>query len=93
MKPCAFALLAIMLFALLAACTQQPAADNASTQPAVAATSQPSVADKPIQRAFAPPSESSIPAGPLGDVIRQGRAIFTDTPVNATAYVGNGLSC
>jgi thiosulfate dehydrogenase len=43
--------------------------------------------------AFTPPSEAEIPTGPLGDVIRQGRDIFTDTPEHAKAYVGNGLSC
>ena len=93
MKLRAFQLPAIMAVALLAACTQQPAADNTSAAPAVAATSHPVVADKPIEHTFVPPSEASIPAGPLGDVIRQGRAIFTDTPANAAAYVGNGLSC
>ncbi|WP_350016408.1 c-type cytochrome [Rhodanobacter sp. IGA1.0] len=51
------------------------------------------MAAAPAPTTFSPPAESAIPAGPLGDVIRQGRDIFTDTPTHAKAYVGNGLSC
>lgn len=91
MKPHAFQLPAILVLALLAGCTQQPAADHANIP--AAATSHRAVADQPVEPTFVPPSESSIPAGAFGDVIRQGRAIFTDTPANAAAYVGNGLSC
>ncbi len=43
--------------------------------------------------AFTPPPESAIPAGPFGDVVRQGREIFLHTRKNASAYVGNGLNC
>jgi len=43
--------------------------------------------------AFTPPAETAIPAGPDGDAIRRGRAIFTQTRAEAPAYVGNGLVC
>ena len=43
--------------------------------------------------AFRPPTEDDIPAGEFGDVIRRGRAIFTDTPRAAPAFVGNSLRC
>lgn len=46
-----------------------------------------------VQAAFVPPSDSEIPEGPFGDVVRRGRDIFTDTGKHAAAYVGNGLSC
>jgi thiosulfate dehydrogenase len=39
------------------------------------------------------PSQDTIPKGPLGDSIRLGRLIFTETPKYASAYVGNQLSC
>jgi thiosulfate dehydrogenase len=44
-------------------------------------------------RSFKPPDPASIPMGPLGDSIRFGLQIFTDTPQYAPAYVGNLLSC
>ncbi|HEV2681917.1 MAG TPA: hypothetical protein VGV14_15545, partial [Rhodanobacter sp.] len=82
----------------LSACTQKPAGTLAASSPSaatVAATHTPA-ADKSTAGAsieFTPPTEAQIPDGPLGDVIRQGRDIFIDTPQHATAYVGNGLSC
>lgn len=39
------------------------------------------------------PSESSIPAGPEGEAIKQGRDIINDTQTHAKQYVGNGLNC
>lgn len=39
------------------------------------------------------PTETSIPAGPLGDAIKQGRDIINDTQTHARPYVGNGLNC
>jgi thiosulfate dehydrogenase len=39
------------------------------------------------------PSQDTIPKGPLGESIRLGRLIFTQTPKYASAYVGNQLSC
>ena len=43
--------------------------------------------------AFTPPEFTDIPSGPFGDVVRQGRDIFLNTPVAAAEYVGNGLTC
>jgi thiosulfate dehydrogenase len=82
---------AMSTLVLLAACSQKPPTDTAVKSPA-AATSAPDITTS-ATRVFKPPSASSIPPGPLGDVIRQGRDIFTDTPIHAAAYVGNGLSC
>jgi thiosulfate dehydrogenase len=48
--------------------------------------------DNRLQR-WTPPSPDAIPQGPLGDSIRLGRLIFTQTPKYARAYVGNQLSC
>jgi len=39
------------------------------------------------------PASSSMPAGPLGDDVRRGQAIFNATQSNAKPYVGNGLAC
>lgn len=69
----------------LSGCSQK----TASPVPSPTATTTKAAAT----RAFAPPSEQQIPEGALGDVIRHGRDIFTDTPTYAKAYVGNGLSC
>jgi thiosulfate dehydrogenase len=42
---------------------------------------------------FQPPPESSIPDDEFGQVIRRGRALFTDTPRAAAGYVGNSMRC
>ncbi len=39
------------------------------------------------------PSDSSIPAGPKGDLIRLGKNIIMNTPKYAVAYDGNDLKC
>lgn len=39
------------------------------------------------------PPESSIPAGPKGDLIRLGKNITMNTPKYAPAYTGNRMSC
>lgn len=44
---------------------------------------------------FTPPARTALPAGPLGDMVRLGQAIFQHTsrhPASAR-YVGNDLSC
>ena len=41
---------------------------------------------------LSPPSTSSIPAGPLGDAIRYGQRIVTDTQATVKPYVGNALA-
>jgi thiosulfate dehydrogenase len=51
-------------------------------------------ADKaPPQVPLTPPSATSIPAGPLGEAIRYGQRIVTDTQTTVHAYIGNGLQC
>ncbi len=84
----------MVLLATQVGCTQKPA-DAAANQPVRATPSATTVPPPPQSVAvnFSPPAESTIPTGPLGDVIRHGRDIFTDTPVYAKAFVGNGLSC
>lgn len=39
------------------------------------------------------PPESSIPSGPMGEAIRYGEKVLSDTQTHAQAYVGNGLNC
>ena len=47
----------------------------------------------PSTAPLSPPSITSIPAGPLGDAIRYGQRIVTDTQATVKRYVGNGLKC
>jgi thiosulfate dehydrogenase len=42
---------------------------------------------------FVPPSEAEMPEGPVGDAIKRGRNIFTDTPKYAPQYSGNSMAC
>jgi len=42
---------------------------------------------------LSPPAESEIPDGRLGDAIRYGKRIVTETRAAAPGYVGNGLRC
>jgi thiosulfate dehydrogenase len=84
----------IALCALNGCSEKTPHVTASSPVPASSVVAAGSTAAKPAAAsAFTPPSETEIPSGPLGDVIRQGRDIFTDTPEHAKAYVGNGLSC
>lgn len=89
---------------LLAACSQH--ADSsapASGQPALPATQAtakstskapaPSAGAKVDETAFTPPPDSAIPDNQFGELVRQGRDIFTDTQKYAKQYVGNGLNC
>ncbi len=46
-----------------------------------------------VKAAFEPPPESAIPAGPFGDAIRLGEAIFNDPAAHAGQFVGNTLHC
>ena len=77
----------------LTACTQAPTGAAPTPPAAATTTTAKTAAAASAPPRFIPPAESAIPAGPLGEVIREGRAIFTDTPDHARAYVGNGLSC
>src|SRR5690349_5114976 len=40
-----------------------------------------------------PPSSSDIPKGALGDAIRDGQSLITNTRTLAGPFVGNGLTC
>src|SRR5882672_4674571 len=40
-----------------------------------------------------PAATHEIPAGPLGDAIRRGRALLVATPESLPAHVGNRLRC
>ena len=40
-----------------------------------------------------PPAAATMPAGPLGDAIRLGQRVVTDTQGTVKANVGNGLNC
>src|SRR5206468_8081987 len=40
-----------------------------------------------------PPPNSALPTGPLGDAIRYGQSLTTNTRALASGYVGNGLVC
>ncbi len=42
---------------------------------------------------FKPPVDSEIPSGPVGDSIRLGQRILSQTQQSAKGYVGNGLNC
>jgi|SRR5271166_1653138 len=42
---------------------------------------------------FNPPAESDVPRGPLGDSIRLGEKVISQTQTYAKAYVGNDLNC
>ena len=50
-------------------------------------------ADLASAGSFSPPPLSAIPAGPAGDAIRRGQAIFDNPGMNASAYVGNAMAC
>ncbi len=39
------------------------------------------------------PPASSIPSGPVGELVRLGKNIITDTPKYAAAYTGNSMKC
>ena len=68
-----------------------PAAASASAPAAGAVAAAPAGAVQKV--GFKPPTESEMPEGPLGDVIRQGEQIFLHTGQYAKAYVGNTLNC
>ncbi|CAG2160042.1 c-type cytochrome [Cupriavidus numazuensis] len=39
------------------------------------------------------PDEASIPKGPMGDAVKRGKALLTDTRKQLPSNVGNGLNC
>ncbi|MES2904315.1 MAG: c-type cytochrome [Pseudomonadota bacterium] len=64
----------------------------AMVKPAEPTGSGPAVGDASTG-SFSPPQFAAIPAGPAGDAIRRGKAIFDDPGTNAAAYVGNAMAC
>lgn len=57
----------------------------------VVATPSAGAAGAPVP--LAPPAASAMPSGPLGDAVRLGLRLMTDTQTAAKGYVGNGLTC
>lgn len=67
---------------------------NAPQPAAVAAAASPAPVPASVQRAaFEPPSDNAIPAGPFGDAVKLGQAIFDDPQAEAGEFVGNALHC
>lgn len=58
----------------------------------LAAASVPAIAQTPTVPLTAP-DEASIPKGPMGDAIKHGKALLTDTHKLLPNNVGNGLNC
>lgn len=68
-------------------------APNAGATPSIPAPAR--AAPRVSADTFRPPDRDAIPAGPLGEAVRTGQAIFSETsrhPVTAD-YVGNRLAC
>ncbi len=48
---------------------------------------------KPHQAPLKATPDATIPEGPVGEAIRLGQKLFTNTPLHAPKYSGNALSC
>src|SRR5215510_5434237 len=59
------------------------------TAPFAASTQQVATPPPPLR----PPDEKTIPDGPMGEAVRYGKRILTQTQRYARSYVGNGLNC
>lgn len=67
---------------------------EALPEPPVGVGSAPApTASAPANSPFHPVDVSTIPAGPLGDAVRRGKAIVEHTYEELPAQVGNGLHC
>src|SRR5258705_8310678 len=42
---------------------------------------------------LSPPATTALPTGPLGDSVRYGQSLITNTRALAGGFVGNGLNC
>ena len=42
---------------------------------------------------LSPPAKTALPTGPLGDSVRYGQSLVTNTRALAAGFVGNGLTC
>src|SRR5215471_13898198 len=62
-----------------------------ATADATSAQNQPRTIDRVVP--LHAPDEKTIPDGPLGNAVRYGKKVLTETQTYATAYVGNGLNC
>ncbi|PWF39049.1 c-type cytochrome [Massilia glaciei] len=58
-----------------------------------AAGGAPAPVSAPVSAPFAVPAESSIPPGPQGLAIREGKKLLTQTRLHLPRNVGNGLNC
>ncbi|WP_228761608.1 c-type cytochrome [Pseudomonas sp. MPC6] len=67
----------------------QPDVGNAHKDAAVAG--EPTQPSSPL--VFTPPQESELPDNAFGELVREGRDIFTNTQKHAPEFVGNGLNC
>ena len=72
--------------------TPLPDAIDWTKADAAYAAQQKRLAD-PALYTHVPPELSEIPDTPLGDMIKLGREVFTDTQVLRGTFVGNALSC
>ena len=79
-----------VLALVLGACTRAQDAESATSS----GDSAQVVVAAGVERVFLPaPPDSEIPAGPLGQSVRRGRAIFAATRDSLPAQVGNQLRC
>lgn len=84
----------LVLAMILAACSPSPqAGGKAGTAPSATSSATSASSARAPAASFSPPDEDAIPHTPFGDMVREGRAIFTDTQHHAADYVGNGLNC
>ncbi len=65
---------------------------HALTIALLAAVSVPALAQSPTVP-MSVPDEASIPKGPMGDAIKRGKELLTDTHKQLPNNVGNGLNC
>ena len=64
-----------------------------SMKPPASSDGNASQSSDAIPASFTPPPLSDIPAGPEGDAIKRGMAIFADARTHAGQYVGNSMAC
>jgi thiosulfate dehydrogenase len=81
--------------ALACACALWPARGVLAQTgaPAPDAAARASAASAPQRVPLKAPSPDTVPRGPMGDAIRLGEKVLTQTQVHAKQYVGNGLNC
>ncbi len=85
--------LAITATTLLAQGCTKTEAPTPTDRETPAETAPAEKAGTPGKAAFTPPDEGTIPDGPLGDSIRRGKELLTDTRARLPDNVGNGMNC